>query len=73
MGTYKHETISTRVHLGVLSNVPIGHPWAHDAKRKRLLRNPDDGEHVRMRIELALFDHAAVDLVLIELSSPPIE
>jgi len=73
MGTYERQTIRTRVHLGVLGNVPVWHPWAHDAKRKQLLRNPDDREQVRMRIELALFNHPMVYLVLSELSSPPIE
>ena len=33
-GTYEYQTISTRVHFGVLGNVPIWHPRAHDAKRK---------------------------------------
>jgi len=73
MGTYERQTIRTPVRLGILSNVPVWHPRAHDAKRKQLLRNPDDGEHVWMRIELALFDHATVYLVLSELSSPPME
>jgi len=63
MGTYKRQMIDTRVHLGILSNVSIRHPRAHNAKRKQLFRNPDDGEHVRMRIELALFDHTTVYLV----------
>ena len=63
MGTYKHQMVDARVHLGVLGNVPIWHPWSHDAKRKQLLRNPDDGEHVRMIVELALFDRTTVYLV----------
>jgi len=63
MGTYERQTIRARVHLGVPSNVPVWHPRTHDAKRKQLLRNPDDGEHVRMRIELALFNHVMVYLV----------
>ena len=63
MGTYERQTIRTRVHLGVLSNVPVWHPRGHDAKRKQLLRNPDDGEHVRMGIERVLFDHMTVYLV----------
>jgi len=63
MGTYKDETIGTRVHLDVLSNVPIWHPRTHDAQWKKRLRNLDDREHIRMRIELALFDHTTVYLV----------
>jgi len=63
MGTYECQAIRTWVHLDVLSNVPAWHPWAHDAKWKPLLRNPDDREHIRMRIELALFDHVMVYLV----------
>ena len=62
MGTHKHQKIGTRVHLGVLGNVPIWHPRTHDANRKRSLRNPDDGEHIRMRIVPALF-YRAVDLL----------
>jgi len=73
MGTYKFETVSTRVHFDILSNVPIWHPRAHDTNRKQTLRNPDDGERVQMRIELAFFDHTAVQLVRNELSTPPIE
>ena len=63
MSTYKHQAIDTRVRLGVLSNVPIWHPRTHDANRKLRLRNPDDRENIRMRIELARFDHATVYLV----------
>jgi len=63
MGAYKRQTVDIRVHSSVLSDVPIGHPRTHDAKRKQLVRNLDDGEHVRMRIGLALFDHATVYLV----------
>jgi len=62
MGTYKHQTVGTRIYLGILSNVPIWHPQIHDTERKQRLRNPDDGEHIRMRIDLALFDHAVVYL-----------
>ena len=63
MGTYKDQAIGTRVRLGILNNIPIWHPRAHDANRKLRLRNPDDMEYVRMRIELALFDHTTVYLV----------
>ena len=63
MGTYERQTIDTRVRLGVLGNVPIWHPRAHDANWKPRLRNPDDRENIRMRIELGLFDHATVYLV----------
>ena len=62
MGTYKHQTVSTKIHLGILSNVPIWHPRTHDTEWKQRLRNPDNGEYVRMRIDLALFGHAAVYL-----------
>jgi len=73
MGTYKCQTISTGVHLGVLGNVPIWHPRAHDANRKQHLRNLDDWKHVQMKIELALFNYTAVYLVSNALSTPPIE
>ena len=63
VGTYKRQTIGTRVHLGVLGNVPIRHPRTHDANGKQRLGNLDDREHVRVRIELALFDHTVVYLV----------
>ena len=62
VGTYKHQKVGTRVHLGILSNVSIWHPRTHDTEWKLRLRNPDDGEHVRMRIELALFDDTTVCL-----------
>ena len=70
MGTYKHQTISTQVRLGVLDNVPICHPRVHDAKWKPRLRNLDDMKHVWMRIELAPFEHTTVYLVRNELSTP---
>jgi len=70
---YKHQTIGTWVHLGILSDVPIRHPRTHDANRKRSLRHLNDREHIRMRIELAPFDHTAVCLVRSELSAPQIE
>jgi len=73
MGTYKYQTIGARVRLGILSNVPIWHPRDHDANRNQRLRTPDDGEHVWMRISLALFDHTTVYLVSNELSMPRIE
>jgi len=61
-GTYKHQTVGTRIHFGILSNVPIWHPWTHDIEWKRSIRNPDDGENVWMRIGLALLDHTMVYL-----------
>ena len=73
MSTYKNQTIGTRVRLGVLGNVPIWHPRTHDADRKQFLRNLDDPEHVRVRVELALFDYTAVYLVSSELSTLPVE
>jgi len=63
MGPYKYQTVGIRVRFGIVSNVPIWRPRAHDANWKRSLRNLDDTEHIRMRIELALFDHTAVQLV----------
>jgi len=63
MGTYKRQAVGIRVHLGVLSNVPVWHPWAHDANWKQRLRNLDDREYVRVRIALALFHQTAVYLV----------
>jgi len=63
IGTYEHQTIGTQVCFGVLSDVPIWHPRTHDTNRKQSLRNPDDRKHIRMRTELAPFDHATVCLV----------
>jgi len=59
---YQDQPIGTRVLLGVLGDVPIRHPRTHDTKGKRSLRNLDDGEHVRMRVELSVFNHKAVYL-----------
>ena len=73
MSTYKQQTIDTRVRLSVLSNVPIWHPRTHDANRVLRLRDLDDRENIRMRIEFALFDYTTVDLVWSELSMPPTE
>jgi len=62
-GTYEHQTIGARVCFGVLSDVPVWHPWTHDANRKQFLRNLNDREHIRMKIEPAPFDHTMVCLV----------
>jgi hypothetical protein len=40
MGAYQHQPIGTRVHLGVLCDVPIWHPRTNDVERK--LRGPGD-------------------------------
>jgi hypothetical protein len=48
MGTHQHQPIGTRVQLGVLRDVPIWHPRAHNAERKQCLRNGDDGEYIGM-------------------------
>lgn len=61
-GTYQHQPVGILVCPGVLGDVPTWHPRAHDAKRKHALRNLDDGEHIRMRIELALFAYTTVYL-----------
>jgi hypothetical protein len=53
MGAYQHQPIGTRVHLGVLCDVPGWHPRAHGAERERCLRNADDREYVRMGNGLA--------------------
>jgi hypothetical protein len=42
MGAYQHQPIGTRVHLGVLCDVPSRHPRAHDAEREQCIRNADD-------------------------------
>jgi hypothetical protein len=52
MGAYQHQPISTRVHLGVLCDVPSRHPRAHGAEREQCLRNADDREYIRMGNEL---------------------
>jgi hypothetical protein len=48
MGAYQHQPIGTRVHLGVLCDVPIWHPRAHGAEREQCLRNADDREYIRI-------------------------
>ena len=48
MGAHQHQPIGTRVHLGVLCDVPIWHPRVHGAEREQCLRNADDGEYIRM-------------------------
>jgi hypothetical protein len=61
MGAYQHQSIGTRVHLGVLCYVPIRHPRTNDVERKlRPLiqgilkhRKVDDREYVGMRNGLA--------------------
>jgi hypothetical protein len=53
MGAYQHQSIGTRVRLGVLCDVPIWHPRTHDAERKPPLRNVDDREYVGMGNGLA--------------------
>jgi hypothetical protein len=54
MNAYQHQPISTRVHLGVLCDIPIWHPRTHDAERRQRLRNVDDMEYVGMGNGLAL-------------------
>ena len=60
--TYKRQTVSGRIQLDILNDVPIWHPRTHDTEWKQCLRNPDGGEDVRMSIELALLDHPTVYL-----------
>ena len=36
MGAYQHQPIGTRVHLGVLCDVPIRHPRTNDVEQTRL-------------------------------------
>ena len=61
--TYQHQPIGTWVHLGVLGDVPVGHPRSHHAQWKQCSRNLDDWEQVRMRVDLAFFSYTAIDLV----------
>ena len=63
MGTYQHQPIGTRVQLGVLGDVSVWHPRAHDAKRKQCLRCLDDWEHVRMGNVLAPDDLTTKGLI----------
>jgi len=63
MGTYQHQPIGIWVCLGILGDVPIWHPWIHDAKRKECFRNLDDGEHIRMMFYLAPLANTMVYLV----------
>ena len=53
MDTYQHQPIGTRVHLGVLCDVPSRHPRAHGAEREQCLRNTDDRKYIRMGNGLA--------------------
>ena len=63
MGAYQHQPVDIRVHLGVLGDVPVWHPRAHDAKQRQSHRNFDEGKQIRMRIELASFAYMAVCLL----------
>jgi hypothetical protein len=56
IGTHQHQPISTRIHLGILGNIPTRHPRTHDAKRKQRLRNLDDREQIGMGDELEPVD-----------------
>jgi hypothetical protein len=53
MGAYQHQSIGVRVHLGVLCDVPIWHPWAHGAEGELCLRNTGDREYIRVGNGLA--------------------
>ena len=57
MSTHECQPVRTGIHLGVLDDVPIWHPRSHYAKRKKTLRNLNDGEHVRVRFAFAPFDY----------------
>ena len=70
MDTYQQQPVGIRVHLSVLGDVPIWHPWIHHTKRKRLLRNVDDGEHVWMGNKHAPTDVTTEDLGWSVLSTP---
>lgn len=70
MGTDQHQTIGSWVRPDVLCDISVRHPRTHDTIRKRCLRNLDNGEHVRMRIGLDLFDCATESLVRDVLSTP---
>ena len=63
MGAYQHQPVDIRVHLGVLNDVPVWHPRAHDAKQRQSHRNLDEWEQIRVRIELAPFAYMAVYLL----------
>jgi hypothetical protein len=46
--THQHWPIGTWVHLGVLHDVPVWHPWTYNTKRKQCLRSLNNGEYVWM-------------------------
>jgi len=68
MDEYQHQPIGILVRLGVLHDIAIWHPWAHDAEWKQCLRNLNDGEYVRVGKILAPLDFLAKDLVRSALS-----
>ena len=68
MDEYQHQPIGALVPLGVLHDIAIWHPWAHDAKRKQCLRNLNDGEYVWVGKILAPPDFIAKGLVRSALS-----
>jgi len=69
MNTYQCQPISTLVVVSVLSDIPIWQPWTHDAKWKRRLGNLNNGEYVRVRIDLSPFNRKVVYLVQSVLST----
>jgi hypothetical protein len=48
MNKYQHLPIDTWVHLGIPDNVPIWHPWTHNANRKPCLGYLDGRMYIRM-------------------------
>jgi len=63
MDEYQHQPIGVLVPLGVLHDIAIWHPWAHDAEWKQCLRNLDDGEYVWVGKTFAPLDFIAKGLV----------
>jgi hypothetical protein len=59
----RRRMIGIRVLLGVLGDVPVRHPQAHDAKRHQCPRNSDSGEYVLMGSGPAPIDFTTEDLL----------
>jgi len=68
MDEYQHQPIGVLVPLGVLHDIAIWHPWAHDAEWKQCLRNLHDGEYVWVGKILAPLEFIAKGLVRSTLS-----
>ena len=63
---YQLESIDLLILLGILEDVSVGQPRTDDAKRElQRFRNPEDGQHVRMRNVLPPNDFTIKPLIRI--------